>query len=112
MKKDLVGVDIFIHWRDSDANILAEKIKELNTDKLQLAMITNRGIKVWPEGFAETFCTDHWRCRFKPVGGHEMKKKQIIYILEHAISKNIDIIKTENLYNFDNKPAYSLGQGQ
>ncbi len=112
MKKDLVGVDIFMHWRDSDANILAEKIKELNTDKLQLAMITNRGIKVWPEGFAETFCTDHWRCRFKPVGGHEMKKKQIIYILEHAISKNIDIIKTENLYNFDNKPAYSLGQGQ
>jgi hypothetical protein len=22
-------------------------------------MITNRGIKVWPDGFEETFCTDH-----------------------------------------------------
>lgn len=112
MKKDLVGVDIFIHWQDSDANALAVKIKELNTNKLQLVMITNRGIKVWPEGFAETFCTDHWRCRFKPTEGHDMDKNQIISILEHAVNKNIDVIKTENLYNFDNKAAYSLGQGQ
>ena len=27
-------------------------------------MITNRGTKVWPDGAPETFCTDHWRCRF------------------------------------------------
>ena len=36
-------------------------------------MITNRGIKVWPEGFEETFCTDHWRCRFKPTEGNGRK---------------------------------------
>jgi isocitrate dehydrogenase len=34
-----------------------------------LKMVTNRGVKVWPEGFAETFCTDHWRCRFHPSDG-------------------------------------------
>ena len=75
-------------------------------------MITNRGIKVWPEGFPETFCTDHWRCRFKPVGMTELDKQQIVGLLEAASEYNIDVIKTENLYAFDGKPAFSLGQGQ
>ena len=75
-------------------------------------MITNRGIKVWPDGFSETFCTDHWRCRFKPREGHVLAKQQIIELLQKAVQANIDVIKTENLYEFNGKPAYSLGQGQ
>ena len=80
--------------------------------EVKLTMITNRGIKVWPEGFEETFCTDHWRCRFKPLNEHVMIKGQIAQILLHADRLNIDTIKTENLYDFDGKPAYALGQGQ
>lgn len=79
---------------------------------MELIMITNRGIKVWPEGFKETFCTDHWRCRFKPKAGTETNKNKIIALLSNAIKENIDIIKTENLYNFDGIAGYSLGQGQ
>ena len=75
-------------------------------------MITNRGIKVYPDGFKETFCTDHWRCRFKPADGGSITKKDIIVLLSNAVAKNIDTIKTENLYSFNGKAAYSLGQGQ
>jgi isocitrate dehydrogenase len=75
-------------------------------------MITNRGIKVWPEGFKETFCTDHWRCRFKPSQGKNMSKEDIVGLLQRAISEGVDSIKTENLYSFDGKDGYSLGQGQ
>jgi isocitrate dehydrogenase len=75
-------------------------------------MITNRGIKVWPDGFEETFCTDHWRCRFKPTEDSIMNQSDIVKLLENAILENIDTIKTENLYSFDGKDAYSLGQGQ
>jgi isocitrate dehydrogenase len=32
--------------------------------------------------------------------------------MQQAVQQNIDIIKTENLYAFDGKPAFSLGQGQ
>jgi isocitrate dehydrogenase len=32
--------------------------------------------------------------------------------LQKAIDKNIDTIKTENLYAFDGASAFSLGQGQ
>lgn len=111
-KKELVGVDIFVHWNGINPNELAEKVKKIAFDGLKLTMITNRGIKVWPDGFTETFCTDHWRCRFKPEDNAEINKKHIIQLLNNALNENIDIIKTENLYSFDGKAAFSLGQGQ
>lgn len=79
---------------------------------MNLSMITNRGIKVWPDGFKETFCTDHWRCRFKPKEKQTVTKEHVVNMLQNAILHNIDTIKTENLYEFDGKAAYSLGQGQ
>ncbi|NBV68441.1 MAG: NADP-dependent isocitrate dehydrogenase [Flavobacteriia bacterium] len=111
-KKELVGVDVFVHWNGTDPNVLAETIKKMECTGATLSMITNRGIKVWPDGFNETFCTDHWRCRFKPNEGDEMNKTTIIQLLENGLNQNIDTIKTENLYAFDGKAAYSLGQGQ
>lgn len=111
-KKELVGVDIFVHWNGSDPNELAERVRRIESNGIKLSMITNRGIKVWPEGFKETFCTDHWRCRFKPQDASGITKTDIIKLLDNSISENIDTIKTENLYVFDGKAAYSLGQGQ
>jgi len=111
-KKELVGVDIFVHWNGTNPNELADKIQKLNNDTVKLSMITNRGIKVWPDGFSETFCTDHWRCRFKPSTNGVLEKNEILRLLNDAMIENIDTIKTENLYNFNEKPAYSLGQGQ
>ena len=111
-KKELVGVDVFVHWSGSNPNELAAKVKEIESNGIELSMITNRGIKVWPDGFKETFCTDHWRCRFKPVGDYQITKETIIDLLKKALDGNIDTIKTENLYSFDGKAAYSLGQGQ
>ena len=111
-KKELVGVDIFVHWRGEDPNALADVVNQINSENAQLGMITNRGIKVWPEGFKETFCTDHWRCRFKPAKGASITKQTIIQLLSKADELNIDVIKTENLYAFDGVEKYSLGQGQ
>lgn len=111
LKKQLQGVDLFVHWHGTNANELAKIVQQLNTDTASLSMITNRGIKVWPEGFEETFCTDHWRCRFK-AHTFPMTKQQIIFLLSRAEALGIDVVKTENLYSFEGKAAYSLGQGQ
>ena len=111
-KKELVGVDVFVHWNGTQPDELANKIKKIELDEIKLSMITNRGIKVWPDGFEETFCTDHWRCRFKANEGNEIHHTDIIALLKNALVENIDTIKTENLYSFDGKAAYSLGQGQ
>jgi isocitrate dehydrogenase len=111
-EKKLVGVDLFVHWANTDPNELAVLVKGIESSNIKLTMITNRGIKVWPEGFKETFCTDHWRCRFKPTAGAEITKKDIIELLGSALNKNIDAIKTENLYSFNGVDGFSMGQGQ
>ena len=110
-EKTLVGVDLFVHWNGLDVNNLAEKINTKINSDIELSMITNRGIKVWPNGFEETFCTDHWRCRFKSKS-QSMKNTEIIELLNTMLVSHLDIIKTENLYHFDGKQAYSMGQGQ
>jgi isocitrate dehydrogenase len=111
-EKKLVGVDLFVHWNGTSPNELASLVHQIELNNLNLSMITNRGIKVYPDGFSETFCTDHWRCRFKPIEEKDTTSADIIELLSNAIHHNIDIIKTENLYSFDGKPAFSLGQGQ
>lgn len=111
-KKELAGVDVFVQWNGSEPNELAFLLKQIETQDAVLKMITNRGIKVWPGGFKETFCTDHWRCRFKPTDGVVISKKDIVLLLNNAIKESLDVIKTENLYAFDGKHSYSLGQGQ
>jgi isocitrate dehydrogenase len=111
-EKTLVGVDVFVDWQGTDPNTLAELVQKIQMNGVQLTMITNRGIKVWPNGFKETFCTDHWRCRFKPTAGSSFSKENIIQLLQNAVQQKIDVIKTENLYAFNGKDAYSLGQGQ
>ncbi len=110
--KELMGVDIFVHWNGTNPEDLGKLMNTIKTQELEISMITNRGIKVWPEGFKETFCTDHWRCRYKPKNSKPVNKQEIISLLSQALQGGIDTIKTENLYEFDGKPAFSLGQGQ
>ena len=110
--KELTGVDLFLHWSETDPHALAESIKKIKCSNLELTMITNRGIKVWPDGFPETFCTDHWRCRFKQKQDSLVNTMDVIELMKETIESGLDVIKTENLYSFDGKPAFSLGQGQ
>lgn len=109
--KVLKGVDVFIDWDGGKVDELAMKLKNLESD-IKLSMITNRGVKVWPEGFEETFCTDHWRCRFEVENGAPAEKNSIPEALTRALEEGIDVIKTENLYEFNGVRGYSLGQGQ
>ena len=113
-KKDLVGVDVFLHWAEEGRNpeALAARVEPLSKkDGLELAMITNRGTKVWPEGLSETFCTDHWRCRFTARNG-VVSQDQVISLLKRVDEAGLNFVKTEHLYLFDGQPGYSLGQGQ
>ena len=110
--KELEGVDLFVHWTGTNPDVLAALVQKLESIEVKLSMITNRGIKVWPEGFEETFCTDHWRCRFKAPANKLISKTDIIDLLTKSVELNIDVIKIENLYLFNGKRAYSLGQGQ
>ena len=110
-RKELVGVDVFLHWPERSPDALGAAVKRLDGDGLHLAMITNRGTKVWPDGAPETFCTDHWRCRFM-AGPDTVTNAQVLALLGRVQAHGFDFIKTEHLYTFDGQPGYSLGQGQ
>ncbi len=110
-KRSLKGTDIFVYWEPSDPNNLAKMLNELSPSTFELTMITNRGTKVWPNGLEQTFCTDHWRCRFKSTH-EEITSAEVIDLMSKLSQGGIDIIKTENLYEFNGEPAYSMGQGE
>jgi isocitrate dehydrogenase len=92
--------------------VIGEKLRKADADGLELQLITNRGIKVFPGGMRETFCTDHWRCRFQNSGQSVISHAQILDLLKQVQDLGFDFIKTENLYAFDGVRAYSLAQGE
>jgi isocitrate dehydrogenase len=110
--KELIGVDVFLHFKERNAEKLAEELNRMNYSPLKLSMITNRGVKVWPNGFPETFCTDHWRCRFMMEPQQGVSYQAVIDLLQRILNRRLDVIKTENLYLIDGKQAFSAGQGQ
>ncbi|WP_299393942.1 isocitrate/isopropylmalate family dehydrogenase, partial [Pelagibius sp.] len=110
-RKELVGVDIFVHSTEPLAE-LAESMQRAANGLMKLEMITNRGVKVWPEGLPETFCTDHWRCRYVAKQGQVFNKAMIVELQKSLAFSGVDFIKTEHLFTFDGEPGYSLGQGQ
>ncbi|WGH76148.1 NADP-dependent isocitrate dehydrogenase [Tenacibaculum tangerinum] len=119
-EKKLVGVDVFLDWQGNDANKLGELLSDVDLYKMKLKMITNRGVKVYPKGLDETFCTDHWRCRFvgkqSQINGalsyQNIVYEQVISLLFKLNEIGFDVIKTENLYEFDGNRGFSLGQGE
>jgi isocitrate dehydrogenase len=111
-KKELVGVDVFLDWPKGTANELGDALAQLSGDGLKIEMMSNRGVKVWPGGHAETFCSDHWRCRFiSEMDAGAVSHPQIISLLKRVGDAGYDFIKTENLYKFDGERGYSLDQG-
>ena len=123
VSKELVGVDVFIDWNeaDRDPDVLGKQLEEIAGADLKLKMITNRGVKVYPNGLPETFCTDHWRCRFVSTAYQNgnnhattapVAYSQLLGLMERLHQSGLNFIKTENLYEIDGRRAYSLGQGE
>lgn len=130
-----LGCDVFIHWDGLPAEGDAPQVEGHTNDDLwpnrdpewlaaklnaaaegtalKLRIITNRGVKVYPDGYPETFCTDHWRCRFvaREEGG-TVTHADILALLQKIHNAELDFIKTEHLCSFDGERAYSLGQGE
>lgn len=112
--KVMVGVDLFLDWTGDRTparpDDLARRVSPLAGGGLELKVISNRGTKVWPDGSPETFCTDHWCCRFLT---HDAKSPvshdQVVALLGRVAAAGLDFIKTEGLYTFDGEPGYSPG---
>jgi isocitrate dehydrogenase len=106
-RKETVGVDVFLDWKGGTPQDLGSLLSPLDTGGFRLEKISNRGIEVWPSGFPETFCTDHWCCRFLADGKATTTHAEIAALLARLGAAGLDFIKTENLCVFDGLKSYS-----
>ncbi|MHB1271941.1 MAG: NADP-dependent isocitrate dehydrogenase [Rhodanobacter sp.] len=114
--KRLVGVDVFLDWdcEERDPKRLGQMVGALAGPEFRLTLITNRGVKVYPDGMPQTLCTDHWRCRFVARAANDYGEiaTRVLALLRRLLDAGFDTIKTENLYEFDGQRGYSQGQGE
>jgi len=107
---ELKGIDVFVYWPSRNPNALAGTVGKLAADGLSLQMIDNRGVKVWPDGNAWTFCTDSFRCRFMADGPTDMSK--LLGVVNRIAQAGIDIAVTQPLRTFNGTAGFTLAQGQ
>lgn len=107
-KKELVGADIFLDWQGRPDD-LAAKIKPALVKGLDLNVIANRGVKVWPDGQPGTFCSDHWCLRFM---GADLSPVTVLQQLADLEKAGFPFVKVENLYTFDGKKGFTVAQGE
>lgn len=110
--RELDGTDVFLFNNTLTVDEIGQKLERAAGNTFEFVMMTNRGVKVYPDGFSETFLSDHWRCRFQKGEGKQVKQSEIRELLSRIEDEQLDWIKIENLYRFNGKIAYSLAQGQ
>lgn len=112
-KREMVGLDLFVHWRGDDINALGTQIEALSTDKLALTLLSCKGLKVWPNIVTEMDFTDRFRARFMPKEkGATVSHADVADLLNRAAATGIDFLKIETLWTFDGKPGFSASQGE
>lgn len=110
VKKEVVGVDIWVNWKGADIEGLAGKAKPATVAGLDLQAITARGLKMWPQGQASAEGIDHFCLRFLKKGG-VVSHDEITSQLAGLSKAGLDFIKMETLCNFDGVAGFSAGQG-
>jgi isocitrate dehydrogenase len=111
-EKVLVGADVILEDGGSDPEAVARRMKPLEGERLEMIMISNRGMKVWPGGLPETRCTDHWTCRYMGKDGGPVGHTDVAALVQRAAKAGVDFTQVMSLYKFDGSPGYTMGQGQ
>ncbi len=104
-ERKLLGIDIFIYHKPPLEHFFS-RISHIAIGPLRLKMITNRGVRVWPEGQPETFCIEQWRCRFLGNDGVAVSQNDLIQLLHAFDTVQMDVIKSEHLYSFAGNPGF------
>jgi isocitrate dehydrogenase len=111
--KKLVGFDLFLDNDSMRPEEIAGVLKNLDNENIQLAFISNRGLKVWPDGLPESFCTSHFRCRFKSRDlTVEIPASEVWEGIRKATEAGLEVVKTENLYTFNGNKGFTDAQAE
>lgn len=112
VKKDLVGVDIYLENKFKNISELVEVIRDISSGgALQLQFVAAMGLKLWPEMIREISLEKVGLLQLRFVSNRQDKSvthNEICNLLLSFSSTDHDFVKTENLYVFDGKVGFSL----
>ena len=87
-------------------------MSSFGTDAMPLQMIDSKGLKVWPDHIPGMNLTDQFRCLYLLTEGNSASHADIPALLTRMLEAGMEFAKTENLYTFDGKAGFSMGQGE
>jgi isocitrate dehydrogenase len=107
-----VGVDVFIESGGEPVDLGRRLEAVTGGTRMQLKMISNRGVRVYPPMDVRVDCVDHWRCRFvMRDAAAEMGHAEVIDLLQR-ISAEHTWVHVERLLEIDGAAAFSKAQGE
>jgi isocitrate dehydrogenase len=111
-ERRIAGLDVFIESELSSEQI-GHDVKELvSSSPVDLKMVSNRGVVVYPSAGAHPDVVDLWYTRLMTRHqDHSLSHAEILDIL-HKISQKYHWVHIELLNVFDGKEGYSKAQGE
>jgi len=113
--RELVGVDVSIHYMKGNQKELAEKITAITDGNLNLKTLASRGLKLWPiDSDTNLVTSDAWVARFVPKSADKIATHaDIVHLLNKLNDAGLEFLKIENLYLYNNERlGFSLSQGE
>jgi len=109
-KQEIVGCDLFVQRANITPDDMGAFMQGFDGDGLTLALLSNRGVKVYPEGSEATGLIDHWRCRY--YAASPVTQEAVLSLMQRATAGGAYWNHVELLQNFDGTRGYSLAQGE
>ncbi len=110
VEKTVIGFDVHIDAYGAKADDIAAKIKGVCA-KAPLSMISNRGVKVYPDGDSLTNVSGVWRCRFITADKSALPMADVMAAAT-AISHSYDVTSVEVLAKFGDSLGFTVSQGE
>lgn len=108
----VMGVDVFVESART-AESLGKSLGRLTAHTpLRLAMVSNRGTKVYPASGAMTDPVDHWRCRFVVRSPGANLEDRVLLDLVHRVGERHRWMHVEKLNEFDGERGFTRAQGE
>ncbi len=111
-EKSLVGVDIYVGWEGKSLDELGNKVSELAGDEAHLALISCKGLKVWPDSETQGGLSDSYRCRFKANGDTILGRDYPAQLMQRLVDADIDVLQAINLFDFCGDLGFTKSQGE
>ncbi len=110
--KELIGFDLVIDGRNSNIDDISQRLQNISNN-LSLASVSQRGLKIWPnDAMVKVGKLDVLTCRFIGYQDTKVFIELLPDIIAKVINAGYDVLSTDNLYNFDGKPGFSMPQGE